>query len=446
MPDSTDYLSLAAKSWSDLTFYYDVRTDRERQLVNLKAVEYAEKASRAGGQEAAAAAAAAEEGGGASAAALRFPGCSARWTVTLLRKSDLLARLPAGRAPAVRSMASPPASCQPPPSPARLRAHLACLQCISAFPEEVVGHVALCVSKGRLALFTDNKTKVRLAKEAQQCAYTAIACDPNNDVAHHLMGRCGGWGRSFRLCGCTAVWLPLLAGRGRPALSSNPFLPFSACFGLCVFAPALARLLSCTCSRAPAPATPCRPYRLADRGSCLLPPPWALQVALRDGADQCCTAHPREGHVWYCLVPGHPPGRPRLLPARSRAGAGAPDPQVCGWWRGRLRLRSAGLLGEVLCGLQHGSAHRLYLYSRIPLLLSCCRVEAGRLHLELGQVEEGVEQLEVGGRVSGCQCMAWPAPAALVGPSGRPSWQLTGAACLVLTHTARNLAAAKCLP
>ena len=51
--------------------------------------------------------------------------------------------------------------------------------------------MALCVSKGRLALFTDNKTKVRLAKEAQQCAYAAIACDPNNDVAHHLMGRCG---------------------------------------------------------------------------------------------------------------------------------------------------------------------------------------------------------------------------------------------------------------
>jgi hypothetical protein len=47
VPDSTAYLSLAAKSWSDLTFYYDVRTDRERQLVNLKAVEYAEKASSA---------------------------------------------------------------------------------------------------------------------------------------------------------------------------------------------------------------------------------------------------------------------------------------------------------------------------------------------------------------------------------------------------------------
>lgn len=31
---------------------------------------------------------------------------------------------------------------------------------------------------------------MRLAKEAQQSAYNAIECDPHNDVAHHLMGRC----------------------------------------------------------------------------------------------------------------------------------------------------------------------------------------------------------------------------------------------------------------
>lgn len=45
VPDSVPYLSMAAKCWSDLTFYYDVRSDRERQLVNLKAIEYAEKVS-----------------------------------------------------------------------------------------------------------------------------------------------------------------------------------------------------------------------------------------------------------------------------------------------------------------------------------------------------------------------------------------------------------------
>lgn len=36
-------MTLLAKHWSDLTFYYDVTTDRERRLVNLKALEYADK-------------------------------------------------------------------------------------------------------------------------------------------------------------------------------------------------------------------------------------------------------------------------------------------------------------------------------------------------------------------------------------------------------------------
>ena len=39
----------AAKCWSDLTFYHDVRTDRERQLVNQKAIEYALKVGETGG-------------------------------------------------------------------------------------------------------------------------------------------------------------------------------------------------------------------------------------------------------------------------------------------------------------------------------------------------------------------------------------------------------------
>lgn len=49
--------------------------------------------------------------------------------------------------------------------------------------------MAECVSKGRLALFSDNKTKVRLAKEAQEAARAALALEPGNDLAHHLMGR-----------------------------------------------------------------------------------------------------------------------------------------------------------------------------------------------------------------------------------------------------------------
>jgi len=103
-PSNLVTLCMAAKQWSDLTFYHDVRSDRERQIVNLKALEYAERA-------------------------------------------------------------------------------------ITEYPDHSGGYLGACISKGRLALFTDNKTKVRLAKEAQEAAVQALKLGPENDLAHHLMGR-----------------------------------------------------------------------------------------------------------------------------------------------------------------------------------------------------------------------------------------------------------------
>lgn len=103
-PDDLLCLCMAAKQWSDLTFYHDVETERERQVVNIKALEYAERAAE-------------------------------------------------------------------------------------LHPNSPGGHMAVCVAKGRLGLFMDNKTKVKLAKEAQEAAQLAIEVGPDNDVAHHLMGR-----------------------------------------------------------------------------------------------------------------------------------------------------------------------------------------------------------------------------------------------------------------
>eukprot|EP00877_Chromochloris_zofingiensis_P003805 jgi/Chrzof1/13425/Cz07g32160.t1 len=60
---------------------------------------------------------------------------------------------------------------------------------ITLGPQSAVGHMAACICRGRLALFSDNKTKVRLAKEAQEAARTALQLEPGNDLAHHLMGR-----------------------------------------------------------------------------------------------------------------------------------------------------------------------------------------------------------------------------------------------------------------
>ena len=103
-PSNLVSLCMAAKQWSDLTFYHDVKSDRERQLVNIKALEYAERA-------------------------------------------------------------------------------------IAAHPDHHGGYMSACISKGRLALFCDNRTKVRLAKEAQEAARTALKLGPDSDLAHHLMGR-----------------------------------------------------------------------------------------------------------------------------------------------------------------------------------------------------------------------------------------------------------------
>ena len=42
-PTETNAFKQAAKAWSDLTFYHDVASDRERQLVNQKALEFASR-------------------------------------------------------------------------------------------------------------------------------------------------------------------------------------------------------------------------------------------------------------------------------------------------------------------------------------------------------------------------------------------------------------------
>jgi tetratricopeptide (TPR) repeat protein len=60
---------------------------------------------------------------------------------------------------------------------------------IALSPDSAAGHLASCVSRGRLALFSDNRTKVRLAKDARDAAERALQLDPQDDLAHHLSGR-----------------------------------------------------------------------------------------------------------------------------------------------------------------------------------------------------------------------------------------------------------------
>ena len=63
------------------------------------------------------------------------------------------------------------------------------LQAITADPTQGLPHVACCISMGRMALFSDNKGKVALAKAAREHAVVALEKEPQSDLAHHLMGR-----------------------------------------------------------------------------------------------------------------------------------------------------------------------------------------------------------------------------------------------------------------
>jgi tetratricopeptide (TPR) repeat protein len=56
------------------------------------------------------------------------------------------------------------------------------------------GHVELCIAIGRLALFKGGKEKLRLSKEVRSEADRALAIDPKQHRAEHVLGR---WNRSI---------------------------------------------------------------------------------------------------------------------------------------------------------------------------------------------------------------------------------------------------------
>ncbi|KAK9822505.1 hypothetical protein WJX81_006973 [Elliptochloris bilobata] len=62
-------------------------------------------------------------------------------------------------------------------------------QAVAVEPHASLPYVALCTATGRLALFSDNRSKAALVKVARQHAVTALELDPRSDLAQHLMGR-----------------------------------------------------------------------------------------------------------------------------------------------------------------------------------------------------------------------------------------------------------------
>lgn len=59
---------------------------------------------------------------------------------------------------------------------------------ITIEPRGAKGHAFLAVALGKLALFTGGKRKVRLSHEVKAEADSALALDPDEDLAHHVLG------------------------------------------------------------------------------------------------------------------------------------------------------------------------------------------------------------------------------------------------------------------
>jgi len=55
-------------------------------------------------------------------------------------------------------------------------------------PRGAKGHVFLAVALGKRAIFVGGRTKVRLSREIRAEADQALALDPHDDLAHHVLG------------------------------------------------------------------------------------------------------------------------------------------------------------------------------------------------------------------------------------------------------------------
>ncbi|KAG2489299.1 hypothetical protein HYH03_012131 [Edaphochlamys debaryana] len=94
-----------------------------------------------------------------------------------------------------------------------------------ADPASAWGLVATCVSRGRLALHSDNRTKVSLARQAQDDVHRALQLEPDNDVAHHLLGR---W--NYEMASVNAVVRTIIQMIYGTALMAGSYKEAALCF------------------------------------------------------------------------------------------------------------------------------------------------------------------------------------------------------------------------
>ncbi len=83
-------------------------------------------------------------------------------------------------------------------------------------PRDPVNVLSLAVCHGKLAVYSDTRTKVRYSRLVKEEAERALALDPNYAWAHHILGR---WHHEVASLGVTARWAVRLFYGGLPDAS-----------------------------------------------------------------------------------------------------------------------------------------------------------------------------------------------------------------------------------
>ncbi|MDP1581778.1 MAG: hypothetical protein Q8M02_16050 [Candidatus Didemnitutus sp.] len=91
------------------------------------------------------------------------------------------------------------------------------LRAVALQPSDPVNVLSLAISHGKLALYSDTRTKVRYSRLVKEEAERALALDPGYAWAHHVLGR---WHYEVAGLGMPARWLVRLIYGGLPAAST----------------------------------------------------------------------------------------------------------------------------------------------------------------------------------------------------------------------------------
>lgn len=83
-------------------------------------------------------------------------------------------------------------------------------------PENAVDVLSVAICYGKLALWTDIRTRINYSKLVREYAERAVALNPNYDYAHHVLGR---WHYEVATLGATKRWLVRLIYGGLPPAS-----------------------------------------------------------------------------------------------------------------------------------------------------------------------------------------------------------------------------------